>query len=168
LGTKIIVLDDGIVQQIGAPEEIYDEPANRFVAGLFGSPPMNFLDVDLFREGERLVAHRAGLWVTVPPRIEAAIVNAGAPSAAVLGVRPESIRLHAAAAVGSSPAPVFLVEPAGHQLIVDVQIGAAMARVRADRAAEWMEELAPDSVVHITVDPHHVHLFDRDSGARFA
>jgi multiple sugar transport system ATP-binding protein len=168
LGTKIIVLDDGVIQQVGVPEEIYDEPANRFVAGLFGSPPMNFLDVDLFREGERLVAHREGLWVTLPPRIEAAIVAAGAPSAAVLGVRPESIRLHAAGAVGSSPATVFLVEPAGHQLIVDVRVGEAMTRVRADRAAEWMEDLAPDSVVHLTVDPHHVHLFDRDTGTRFA
>ena len=47
LGAKIIVLDEGAMQQIGTPDEIYDMPANRFVAGLFGSPPMNFLDAEL-------------------------------------------------------------------------------------------------------------------------
>jgi multiple sugar transport system ATP-binding protein len=168
LGTKIIVLDDGVIQQVGATEEIYDEPANRFVAGLFGSPPMNFLDVQLERENGHLFARRDGLALILPPRIDAAVMNADAPSNAQLGVRPESIHLHATPVERSAPATVFLVEPAGHQLIVDVQIGEAMARVRADRAAEWMEDLAPDSAVHLTIDPHHVHLFDRESGARFS
>lgn len=166
LGTKIIVLNDGVVQQVGPPEVIYDEPANQFVAGLFGSPPMNFLDVQLSREGDRLSAVRDGLSIPLSHRIAREVATAGAMTSAVLGVRPESIRLHAAPVQGSSPATVFVVEPAGHQLIVDLQIGEAMARVRADRAAEWMETLAPDSVVHLTVDPSRVHLFDPVSGAR--
>lgn len=167
LGTKIIVLQDGIVQQVGPPEAIYDEPANRFVAGLFGSPPMNFLDVDLVREHGHLYARYEGLDVILPANIDAAVSASGHEPQAVLGVRPESIHLHPNPVDRSWPATVFVVEPAGHQLIVDVKIGEVMTRVRADRAADWMEELAPDSIVHLTVDTSRAHLFDRSTGVRF-
>jgi len=166
LGTKIIVLDDGVVQQIGAPESIYDEPANQFVAGLFGSPPMNFLDVELAREHGHLYARREGFSLSMPGAIDHAVSTIGQSNNAVLGIRPESIELHQSAVERSAPAAVFVVEPAGHQLIVDVRIGVTMLRVRADRDADWIETLAPDSVVHLTFDNRRVHLFDRESGVR--
>lgn len=167
LGTKIIVLNDGVVQQVGPPEAIYDEPTNRFVAGLFGSPPMNFLDVELVPEGGRILAQCDGMSVALPARIASALAAGSAPRTAVLGVRPESIRLHAGPVEHSTPATVFVVEPAGHQLIVDLRIGEAMIRVRADRAAEWMEALEPDSVVHLTIESDRVLVFDRTSGERY-
>jgi multiple sugar transport system ATP-binding protein len=167
LGTKIIVLNDGVVQQIGVPESIYDEPVNRFVAGLFGSPPMNFLDVQLIREHGHLYARREGFALTLPGGIDQAVSTSGHAGNAVLGIRPEAIALHASAVERSMPASVFVVEPAGHQLIVDVRIGEEMLRVRADRDAEWIESLAPDAVVHLSVDTQRVMLFDPESGARF-
>ncbi len=167
LGTKIIVVNDGVVQQIGAPESIYDEPVNRFVAGLFGSPPMNFLEIQPVREHGHLYARRAGFSLALPSAIDQAVTASGPSSDAVLGIRPESIQLHANPVERSIPATVYVVEPAGHQLIVDVRIDEVMLRVRADRDAEWIESLAPDSVVHLSVDNQRVHLFDRESGARF-
>ena len=168
LGTKIIVLNDGVVQQIGAPETIYDEPANQFVAGLFGSPPMNFLDVELvprawpsLRAQRRLLPCAAGRHRATchgPSDNRTRQCSASVPN------RSGCIR---AAIERSAPATVFVVEPAGHQLIVDVRIGVTMLRVRADRDADWIETLAPDSVVHLTFDNRRVHLFDRESGARF-
>jgi multiple sugar transport system ATP-binding protein len=167
LGTKIIVLDDGVVQQVGAPEEIYDWPANRFVAGLFGSPPMNVLDVDLVRESGHLYARSGDFSLALPADIDAAVTASGHAGKATLGIRPETIHLHASPVERSIPATVFLTEPAGHQLIVDVRVGEALIKVRADRAAEWMEELVPDSTVHLTIDARRAHLFERDTGARF-
>lgn len=167
LGTKIIVLNDGVVQQVGVPESIYDEPANQFVAGLFGSPPMNFLDVALVREHGHLYARRDDFALVLPARIEQAVTASGLSADAVLGVRPESIQLHANPVERSSPATVFLVEPAGHQLIVDVRVSEAMMRVRADRDAAWIESLAPDSMVHLTIDNQRIHLFERETGRRF-
>jgi multiple sugar transport system ATP-binding protein len=167
LGTKIIVLNDGVVQQVGAPETVYDEPANRFVAGLFGSPPMNFLDVELAREHGRLHARREGFSLALPVAIDHSVSALGQTNEAVLGIRPESIELHPSAVDRSTPATVFVVEPAGHQLIVDVRLGEAMLRVRADRDAEWVETLAADSIVYLTFDTRRVHLFDRESGAPY-
>ena len=156
-----------MVQQIGAPESIYDSPVNRFVAGLFGSPPMNFLDVQPVREHGHLYARSAGFSLVLPGDIDQAVTASGHTRDAVLGIRPESIQLHANPVERSIPATVFVVEPAGHQLIVDVRIDEALLRVRADRDAEWIESLPPDSVVHLSVDNQRVHLFDRDSGIRF-
>jgi multiple sugar transport system ATP-binding protein len=151
---------------VGPPEAIYDNPTNRFVAGLFGSPPMNFLDVELMEDSGRLHVIREGFSVVLPPAIAQSVTASVRSGGAVLGVRPESIGLHAGPVERSILATVFLVEPAGHQLIVDARIGEAMVRVRADRDAEWIESLAPDAVVHLTVDNHRLHLFDRNSGSR--
>ncbi|MCA9858215.1 MAG: ABC transporter ATP-binding protein, partial [Thermomicrobiales bacterium] len=111
LGTKIIVLNDGIVQQVGTPETIYDNPSNQFVAGLFGSPPMNLIDVDVSRDQGVLIAHRAEFSIALPPHLDIEGLGSGASTGAVLGVRPESLRLQARPGEDSIAATVFVVEP---------------------------------------------------------
>jgi len=171
LGDRIAVLSAGRLQQIGHPQDVYDHPANVFVAGFIGSPPMNLLRGSV-RDGQV----SAG---------DLVFARAGVPDADVIvGIRPEGLRL-----VGSDdPGPGFelhvdVVEPLGDEVMVHGTVSARDAGVRieveeATLLADAIEEdraavtvrLAPDvrpapgSSVHLSVDPEGVHLFDADSG----
>ncbi|MGE5185812.1 MAG: ABC transporter ATP-binding protein, partial [Acidobacteriota bacterium] len=92
LADQIVVLKDGVVQQIGSPVEIYERPANRFVAGFFGTPTMNFLAADLAQTGERQSARGAGF--EIPLQTAPALRPAQAASdRIVVGIRPEKLSL---------------------------------------------------------------------------
>ena len=131
LGDRVAVMDRGRVRQVGAPDEVYGEPRDRFVAAFLGSPAMNFLDAD---------AARAYLPL---------------PDGAVLGVRPEHLRLGA----DGVPARVDLVELAGSEAYVHLENG-LVAHVPAEaRPAEGAE-------VRVTVRPEDARLFDAETGER--
>src|SRR5215510_2995479 len=66
LGDRVVVMKDGVVQQVGAPLELYNTPANRFVAGFIGSPAMNFADVTLAERGGKLWAEAQGISIALP------------------------------------------------------------------------------------------------------
>src|SRR6185312_9742276 len=92
LADRIVVLRDGTVQQIGTPVEIYEQPANRFVAGFFGTPTMNFLSADLAQTGERQAARGPGF--EIPLALAPALRPAqSALDRVVVGVRPERLSL---------------------------------------------------------------------------
>src|SRR5512135_350220 len=92
LADQIVVLKDGVVQQIGTPVEIYEKPANRFVAGFFGTPSMNFLTADLTMAGDRTAARGAGFEIPVErtPGLRPASESVGR---VVVGVRPERLSM---------------------------------------------------------------------------
>jgi multiple sugar transport system ATP-binding protein len=93
MGDRLIVLKDGYVQQIGAPLEIYDRPANQFVAGFIGSPPMNFINCSLVERDSDLFLTSEGFHVKLPAERKAALAKLGSGEnlPLVLGVRPENI-----------------------------------------------------------------------------
>src|SRR5688572_20031540 len=92
LGDRVVVMKDGLVQQVGEPLELYGRPANRFVASFIGSPAMNFAEVMITNSGDGLWAEAAGLRIRVPLRkAETLARHAGAK--VVLGVRPEALRM---------------------------------------------------------------------------
>jgi multiple sugar transport system ATP-binding protein len=148
LATRIAILSAGELQQIGTPDEVYDRPANLFVAEFIGSPPMNLLDVT--RDGDALVA--AGGW-----RIPAPSTRDRVAGEVTVGLRPEGI------AIGTEghAAEVVAVEPLGSEVIVDVRAGGKTVRVRA--APDLRPQ--PGSTVHLAVAPGAVRLFDRSSGS---
>src|SRR5882672_6348340 len=124
LGDRVVVMRDGRVQQVGDPMELYNEPANRFVAGFIGSPAMNFVDVRLSGENGGLWAEAEGMRVKVP----APLMNRLAPyagKAATFGIRPED--LHVAGAGDDQdlafPATVEVVERLGSEILLDVAVG---------------------------------------------
>ena len=109
MGTQIMVLNDGVVQQHGTPDEVYEKPANTFVAAFIGSPPMNLLDVE-----------RSAGAVTVAGRD---VTLASAPEgASTLGIRPESIRL-VPEGQGVLDAAVAVVEHLGAEAVVGLRLG---------------------------------------------
>ena len=90
LGDRVVVMKDGLVQQVGEPLELYGRPANRFVAGFIGSPAMNFVEVAINGAGDALWAEAEGLRLQVPPQL-AALMRTQTGQRLTLGVRPEAL-----------------------------------------------------------------------------
>src|SRR6266545_670317 len=94
LGDRIVVMKDGVVQQVGTPLELYRAPANRFVAGFIGSPAMNFLDVRVTAEGDHFVLTGAGVRLTLATALFNSL-GARVGRTVCLGIRPQHLRLGA-------------------------------------------------------------------------
>lgn len=125
MGDRLVVMKDGVVQQIGSPLEIYDRPANRFVAGFIGSPPMNFLPCEIERRGEEWWAVGEGINLPFPPTRREALAAAfrNGDVKAVLGIRPEDI--HETAGDGHAVnARVEILEQLGGEVIATASLGA--------------------------------------------
>jgi ABC-type sugar transport system ATPase subunit len=155
----IAVMEHGVVQQYATPAEIYNRPANTFVAGFIGSPPMNFI------EGARI----GGGEVSIPAGEQVSAVAASALASGVdrvvrLGVRPQDVRLDAAEGA-SVPGEVTLVQLVGSEKLVDLDLGGG-ARVTAEVRAELPVE--PGARVRVSFDPARLHLFDPASGRNLA
>ncbi|HYZ63030.1 MAG TPA: sn-glycerol-3-phosphate ABC transporter ATP-binding protein UgpC [Acetobacteraceae bacterium] len=154
MADKIVVMHAGRVEQIGTPLELYDRPANQFVAGFIGSPAMNFLPGTVEPGGFR--AEGGSLW---PLPSGAAGANG---RAVVYGVRPEHLQLsHNGAGVKLT---VQVVEPTGSETQVYGKLGAlpVLGAFRERIAAR------PGEPITVTADPALVHLFDRETGTRLA
>ena len=94
LGDRIVIMKDGFVQQIGTPQEVFDHPANLFVAGFIGMPQMNFVDAELIRENGRYAVRAGGITVDLADEKQARLSALGVePQTVTLGVRPEHIML---------------------------------------------------------------------------
>ena len=148
LANRIAILSAGKLQQIGTPDEVYDHPANLFVAEFIGSPPMNLLEVT--HDGDTLVA--AGGW-----RLPAPLARARSAGELTVGLRPEAIAIGAA----GQAAEVVAVEPLGSEVIVDVRVGGKALKVRVAPGLRPQ----PGSTVHLAVEPGAIRLFDRSSGS---
>jgi len=148
MADKIVVMHDGTVEQIGAPLELYDRPANRFVAGFIGSPAMNFIDGRL-EQGGLILPGGAVLPVE-------AQVPAAPGSKLTYGIRPEHLHIAPAGTPGSIPATVAVVEPTGADttLIVKAE-GGSLTAVLRERCA-----LRPGEAVTLKPAAHQAHLFD--------
>ena len=149
MADRLVVLEAGRIQQVGTPEEVYDHPANRFVAGFIGSPPMNFFAAVL-ADGEAVLADGARL--RLPGQAVA--------GPAVLGLRPESMVPVAAGSPGLV-VTVSLVEPLGSDTLVHFRLG------EADYVARVPPETRPrvGDTLTLAADPASMHLFDPESGA---
>jgi multiple sugar transport system ATP-binding protein len=151
MADRIVVMDRGRVQQVGPPLSVYNDPANRFVAGFFGVPAMNFVDGELGPDG-RFLAPGITLDLGVPA--------SGAGGPATLGVRPEHVRL---TGDGGWPATVSLLEPMGDETLVFLDYGgpaSVVAKVEAEH------ETAVGSHTWFTFRSERVRLFDTATGQR--
>jgi multiple sugar transport system ATP-binding protein len=161
LGDRIVLMRDGRVQQVGAPLEVYQRPANLFVAGFLGSPPMNQIPGRL--------EHADGVWFASNDgafrlRLEQADLPAalakGRP--VVLGLRPEAL-IPANASEGF-PAVVEEIEPLGHESLITVKAGGVLLSLRSEARVE-MQVGQP---VRFATTAGALHWFDAESGERLA
>jgi multiple sugar transport system ATP-binding protein len=160
LSDRIAVLNEGQLQQVGAPEEIYRRPANRFVAAFIGIPPMNFLPGRLADRGGELVFETAGLACVIAPEL-ASRLTCGAGRAVDLGVRPENLR----AVPPENPAyqgrgKVVVREPAGADVFLTIDVEGQLLKLRAPPDARWER----NDTVALRLDAANLQLFDPASG----
>lgn len=156
LADKLIVMHTGSIQQIGKPEEIYRRPANQFVAGFIGSPPMNFLDccfdkTENVLTGDGFKYPVGGKWTETLRAME--------PTDLTLGVRPEDMSLGTSSSAGATRATVYVTEQLGREILLNATVGDEM--VRALTPADI--ELEARQEVWLTFDEEAIHLFDRES-----
>ena len=156
MADRIVVMHDGIVEQVGAPLELYDRPQNIFVAGFIGSPAMNFLPGRLKANGQATFVGPGGMEIP----LGAAAPAASDGKAVTLGVRPEHFKIDA----GGTPVEVVVVEPTGSETLIAVRSGGH------DMTCLFRERVLPNpgETIRIRPDVGLSHLFDADTGQRLA
>jgi multiple sugar transport system ATP-binding protein len=169
MGDRIVVMNNGVVQQTDTPLKLYNEPVNLFVAGFLGSPPMNIINGTLKQEKDAfLFSEIAGGSIQV--RLPAA-ARPGARDLVdrpvLLGIRPEDIELAQFAGgdkeTGSFPAIVDIVEPMGAETNLYLQTGAHTVICRSQRALDNREA---GHRLQFEMNLSKAHLFDPTSGQR--
>ncbi|HZT18101.1 MAG TPA: sn-glycerol-3-phosphate ABC transporter ATP-binding protein UgpC [Dongiaceae bacterium] len=161
MGHRVVVMHDGLTQQVGTPTELYEQPGNTFVASFIGSPSMNLLEGRASGEGIALTGEDATLRVSESAR--RALARMASPELR-LGIRPEHIALSDRPEAGgcSLPASVEMVEPLGYTVLIH-------ARLRSDHRINILmnghARLALGDSVYANFAPDHIYLFDGRSGA---
>jgi multiple sugar transport system ATP-binding protein len=153
MADKIVVMHEGVVEQIGAPLELYDKPENLFVAGFIGSPAMNFLRGTIRKNGSAQFLGPDGIALPLP---SAAAGLDGRP--AIYGIRPE----HFIISDAGVDAQIQVIEPTGSEIQVVARLGGeeVMAVFRE------RHQFKPGDKIRLQPDPRFVHLFDEPSGKK--
>jgi multiple sugar transport system ATP-binding protein len=155
MADRIVVLNEGRIEQAGSPLELYDRPANLFVAGFIGSPSMNFINGVVRRSGGATVVEANGVRLPAPDAL-----GGRDGDAVVFGVRPEHLTIGGTGA--GVPVTVDVVEPTGSEtLVFGALAGAKVCIVTNDRV-----DFARGQTLGVTPQAGAVHLFDAGTGRR--
>lgn len=163
MGDRIVVMNHGRIQQIGTPDELYDRPRNRFVAGFIGTPAMGFLTCRLTDSGGDLVLEGRGVHIRLPRERAESLARLRSTDV-LIGIRPENFHLIPNSAADDTPSRVSgivdVVEPLGSEqhVLVDVAGEKLTARLTRDKVVKV------DQKVTFAVDASFVHLFDLETG----
>jgi multiple sugar transport system ATP-binding protein len=161
LGDRVVVMKDGLVQQVGEPLELYGRPANRFVAGFIGSPAMNFVEVAINGAADALWAEAEGLRIRVPRELSSRMQTG---RRLTLGLRPEALSLANGAAASddsSFTTKVDVVEPLGNEILVNFRAGGVPMVARVDPGVR----VKPHDSIRFAFDPQRLHFFDAKTEA---
>jgi len=148
LADRVVVMSKGVVQQVGTPMEIYDRPANTFVAGFIGSPAMNLVSGEI----------ADGVFTGENIRVEGLARNARGP--VTLGFRAEDATL--ASEGGQIGAGIYSVELLGEATMISMRVGGELVSVKTTK--DYRAEIG--DAVRVNITPAACHLFDKASGAR--
>ena len=161
MGQRIAVLNDGTLQQVGPPQEVYDRPANRFVAEFIGSPAMNFLEGGVVRENDRDGIRTPEGFLALPDAVSAEIRQQGVRSF-VVGIRPEHLTPVAEQAAAAFEGTADLVESLGSEQHVTVALKETAIVVRLPSSPR----IERGATLRLAVAPEHLHLFDAETQLR--
>ncbi|MCI5563514.1 MAG: sn-glycerol-3-phosphate ABC transporter ATP-binding protein UgpC [Intestinimonas massiliensis] len=166
LGDRIVIMRDGFIQQIGTPQNVFDHPANLFVAGFIGTPQMNFFDAKLRKLGDVYSVEVCGAIIELPADKQAALKAAGAEAQEItLGIRPDHITLCEGGAA-SINATVDVTELMGSTIHMHVNIAGEDAVVilpTIDLSAEQKNGFKYGTKINITFGGNVVHMFGKDT-----
>ncbi len=164
LGTRIVVMKDGVIQQVDTPQNLYDKPCNLFVAGFMGSPQMNFLDAIVEVSGETAYLNVAGHQIPLPPAKSKKLIDGGYDGRSVtFGIRPEDV-YDSEMYVETSPMSVFestikVYELLGAEVFLyfDLEMFPMTARVDSRTTAR------PGDTIKFALDVEKIHVFDKET-----
>jgi multiple sugar transport system ATP-binding protein len=158
LGDRIVVMKDGVVQQVGTPLELYRKPANRFVAGFIGSPSMNFVTLNVTAADDRFLLAGEDFSFSVPANLAPSLGSrVGGP--VCLGMRPQHIRLGKPAGenqIGFS-GTLMVTEQLGDEQLLAVRIGKSEIRIAG---VDPDLSLAPGARIEAGIATDNLHFFD--------
>ena len=161
MADRIVVMNGGKIEQVGTPLELYDSPANVFVAGFIGSPSMNFLGGAIERHsGTAVFRSDGGFTLPLPP----GSASAREGQRVVYGVRPEHIEIAADSREVQFSLSIQVVEPMGSETVIVAGHAAGMITVTHRGRGEYR----PGGLIRLIVDPSLAHVFDRSSGQRIS
>jgi len=165
LADRVAVMDQGLIRQVGTPDEIFHNPADRFVAGFIGEPPMNFLECEYSQEEGRHVLRHNSITIEMPPHSESWAQRGAIPQHVTLGIRPFYIDTGLEKSVRHTiPAEVFVVEPLGDMTVVSVNVLETRLQIvtEPDFRAQRKQSL------WLAFDPARTLLFDAETGKALA
>ncbi len=160
LGDRIAVMKDGEIVQVDDPTTVYEEPANVFVGGFIGNPPMNFLPGELLapRKDGFLVLKVAGRELPLPERFTPKLQGyVGKP--VLIGIRAEHVQVLTQPEEGALPATVLVVEPLGSHKLLTVETGGETLKVLADPDLE----VEPNASIWLHLEPSKLRFMDRET-----
>jgi multiple sugar transport system ATP-binding protein len=162
LGSRVVVMKDGWVQQVGEPLEIYSRPANRFVAGFIGSPAMNFVPVNISEANGTVYAEASGIRVKVPAD-KGAPLKAYKGQTVTLGIRPEDLRVGSGADSSdlAFDAVVEVVEPLGSEILLNVSVAGQSVVCRVEPSVR----ARPHDKIRMAFVPERIHFFEAKTEA---
>jgi len=156
MADRIVVMHDGLIEQIGTPLELFDRPGNLFVAQFIGSPSMNVLTGTVHKsDGRQWVDAQDAQWP-----LPAGLVNVAHGQSVSYGIRPGDLELGGGA--GAIAAQVIVVEPTGAETELLLQVGTE----RLTLVMHGRTDARPDDTVRLHIDPEKAHVFDASTGAR--
>jgi len=167
LGDRIVIMRDGHIQQIGTPQEVFEHPANLFVAGFIGTPMMNFFDAQLVKEGDKYTVSVQGAKIELPEDKQAALKAANVAAQNItLGIRPDHIVLCEESAPQAIPATVDVTELMGSTIHMHVNMGGKDAIVilpTIDLSSEQKTGFNYGTKINVTFGGNVVHMFSKET-----
>jgi multiple sugar transport system ATP-binding protein len=160
MGQRIAVMSEGLLQQVGTPQQLYDHPVNRFVAGFIGSPAMNFIEVAVPTAGGALAD--GGFAFPVPAKYRDSLQTAG--SRVVAGFRPEHLELGEVGNAGTIQGTADVVEYLGNEELLHVTVQGREIVAIVDSS----HRVRPGDVVQLRLPVDKLHLFNAETGASLA
>ena len=160
MSDRIAIMNEGRLQQVDNPENIYFCPTNLWVAGFIGSPPMNFFDCTLAEKDGGGVLDATEFQVPLSRETFAVIKKDATSSELALGVRPEDMKVSKQEVPNGIRVKVYVIEPIGDSAIVDARIGGTLIKAKADPT--FQAKL--DDIIYLTFDTRKMHVFDKKTG----
>jgi multiple sugar transport system ATP-binding protein len=165
LGDRIVIMKDGIIQQIGTPQQVFEHPLNIFVAGFIGSPQMNFFDARLEQSGGRYDIHLEEYALELPEDVQKRLKESEQkPQDIVLGIRPEHIMLAENDDAGAITADVDVSEMMGSEVYLHAKVAGKECVLRiatSNLSIERREWFSAGNTLKIRFNSGFIHMFDK-------
>jgi len=160
MSDRIALVNEGKIHQVDTPDGTYNRPADTWVAGFIGSPPMNFIDCELTTRGNKTVLNAGEFTIEISEDLGNMIRKRVGSSELSIGIRPEDITIGKEKKPGSVECKIYLLESIGDSVIIDFVVGKLLLRAKV--AAPYSGKI--EETINCSFNEHRIHVFDKKTG----